>query len=140
MCIVVLCIFISFFFMQKTAYEMRISDWSSDVCSSDLLQVCSDDNLYFLEQPQPGATVAPPQTPPETGSQLRRFEFKTGELTTVLKDLGDFRISADGKQVLVRQAADKLAVAELGKDKELKPEPVDLGGLRLRIEIGRAHV
>src|SRR3546814_8715698 len=26
-----------FFFMQKTAYEMRISDWSSDVCSSDLI-------------------------------------------------------------------------------------------------------
>src|SRR3546814_1158096 len=32
-----------FFFKQKTAYEMRISDWSSDVCSSDL---------------QPGAAVA----------------------------------------------------------------------------------
>src|SRR3546814_4490887 len=30
----VLCVF--FFFKQKTAYEMRISDWSSDVCSSDL--------------------------------------------------------------------------------------------------------
>src|SRR3546814_8401101 len=29
----VLCVF---FFKQKTAYEMRISDWSSDVCSSDL--------------------------------------------------------------------------------------------------------
>src|SRR3546814_17839855 len=29
------CVF--FFFMQKTAYDMRISDWSSDVCSSDLL-------------------------------------------------------------------------------------------------------
>src|SRR3546814_12274498 len=28
-----------FFFKKKTAYEMRISDWSSDVCSSDLLQV-----------------------------------------------------------------------------------------------------
>src|SRR3546814_7270303 len=27
-----------FFFKQKTAYEMRISDWSSDVCSSDLIQ------------------------------------------------------------------------------------------------------
>src|SRR3546814_7818954 len=27
-----------FFFKQKTAYEMRISDWSSDVCSSDLPQ------------------------------------------------------------------------------------------------------
>src|SRR3546814_8871743 len=30
-------IFFLFFFKQKTAYEMRISDWSSDVCSSDLL-------------------------------------------------------------------------------------------------------
>src|SRR3546814_5571062 len=28
-----------FFFKQKTAYEMRISDWSSDVCSSDLILV-----------------------------------------------------------------------------------------------------
>src|SRR3546814_16287407 len=32
---VALCVFF-FFFKQKTAYEMRISDWSSDVCSSDL--------------------------------------------------------------------------------------------------------
>src|SRR3546814_3926422 len=33
--IVIRLVFI-FFFKQKTAYEMRISDWSSDVCSSDL--------------------------------------------------------------------------------------------------------
>src|SRR3546814_1016827 len=32
----VLCCQCFFFFKQKTAYEMRISDWSSDVCSSDL--------------------------------------------------------------------------------------------------------
>src|SRR3546814_9213788 len=31
--------FLFFFFKQKTAYEMRISDWSSDVCSSDLFVV-----------------------------------------------------------------------------------------------------
>src|SRR3546814_6926838 len=31
------CFYVFFFFKQKTAYEMRISDWSSDVCSSDLL-------------------------------------------------------------------------------------------------------
>src|SRR3546814_8117622 len=30
-----------FFFKQKTAYEMRISDWSSDVCSSDLAHLLS---------------------------------------------------------------------------------------------------
>src|SRR3546814_10295663 len=35
---VLVCFYCSpfFFFKQKTAYEMRISDWSSDVCSSDL--------------------------------------------------------------------------------------------------------
>src|SRR3546814_1377431 len=32
-----LCLCVFFFFKQKTAYEMRISDWSSDVCSSDLV-------------------------------------------------------------------------------------------------------
>src|SRR3546814_5305362 len=32
------CVVVFFFFKQKTAYEMRISDWSSDVCSSDLLR------------------------------------------------------------------------------------------------------
>src|SRR3546814_7946908 len=36
------CFFV--FFKQKTAYEMRISDWSSDVCSSDLI-VCAPDGL-----------------------------------------------------------------------------------------------
>src|SRR3546814_3389660 len=35
-------LFIFFFFKQKTAYEMRISDWSSDVCSSDLAPVVGD--------------------------------------------------------------------------------------------------
>src|SRR3546814_5242489 len=33
--VIFVCYF--FFFKQKTAYEMRISDWSSDVCSSDLI-------------------------------------------------------------------------------------------------------
>src|SRR3546814_8238968 len=37
------CIFLFFFVKQNTAYEMRISDWSSDVCSSDLLLVHPDD-------------------------------------------------------------------------------------------------
>src|SRR3546814_1307446 len=36
--LVVIVVFF-FFFKQKTAYEMRISDWSSDVCSSDLLAI-----------------------------------------------------------------------------------------------------
>src|SRR3546814_1442965 len=35
--------YVFFFFKQKTAYEMRISDWSSDVCSSDLDAAGLDD-------------------------------------------------------------------------------------------------
>src|SRR3546814_3804667 len=35
------CFLFFFFFKQKTAYEMRISDWSSDVCSSDLERLAS---------------------------------------------------------------------------------------------------
>src|SRR3546814_2827721 len=37
--------FCVFFFKQKTAYEMRISDWSSDVCSSDLPVIDGYENM-----------------------------------------------------------------------------------------------
>src|SRR3546814_4107834 len=39
--------YLIFFFKQKTAYEMRISDWSSDVCSSDLYQVTPNVFTYI---------------------------------------------------------------------------------------------
>src|SRR3546814_6692024 len=38
----ILLFIVFFFFKQKTAYEMRISDWSSDVCSSDLIDRIAD--------------------------------------------------------------------------------------------------
>src|SRR3546814_3495861 len=58
-----------FFFKQKTAYEMRISDWSSDVCSSDLLltgyvpqtgsrRMLITALLLAAMAPSPAATVA----------------------------------------------------------------------------------
>src|SRR3546814_3831927 len=50
-----------FFFKQKTAYEMRISDWSSDVCSSDLLATMS----AALPAREPVARRVPP-----TGAEL----------------------------------------------------------------------
>src|SRR3546814_1257238 len=48
-CVRSLCVF---FFKQKTAYEMRISDWSSDVCSSDL--VATDPAAGGFHQSQRG--------------------------------------------------------------------------------------
>src|SRR3546814_20355269 len=38
-CVYIFYVFLFFFFKQKTAYDMRISDWSSDVCSSDLILI-----------------------------------------------------------------------------------------------------
>src|SRR3546814_10173506 len=40
-------VFCFFFFKQKTAYEMRISDWSSDVCSSDLFRQSPGEQVTF---------------------------------------------------------------------------------------------
>src|SRR3546814_7658307 len=64
-----------FFFKQNTSYEMRISDWSSDVCSSD---------LHLL--PLPGPCLADQQAgdnrrmPPEHGAEtVARGELLEGE-------------------------------------------------------------
>src|SRR3546814_19458570 len=41
-----------FLFKQKTAYEMRISDWSSDVCSSDLLYTLTPKSSFSADLPK----------------------------------------------------------------------------------------
>src|SRR3546814_9762845 len=55
--------FYFFFFKQKTAYEMRISDWSSDVCSSDLIGAAA---LEALDPAPDGAIIASPANPTGT--------------------------------------------------------------------------
>src|SRR6187455_3681031 len=45
-CVISCCYF--FFFKQKTAYEMVMSDWSSDVCSSDLVELGDDAAMAVL--------------------------------------------------------------------------------------------
>src|SRR3546814_1299019 len=69
-----------FFFKQKTAYEMRISDWSSDVCSSDLLWVslgrdgspCVIVEEAQLRPPIDGGRKAGMQADTERGTQRLR--------------------------------------------------------------------
>src|SRR3546814_6638861 len=51
-------LYVFFFFKQKTAYEMRISDWSSDVCSSDLLLDQADPLLHRQRRAKLGVDVA----------------------------------------------------------------------------------
>src|SRR3546814_12533515 len=74
--IVFVCLFIGcvcFFFKQKTAYEMRISDWSSDVCSSDLLEV----KAAMIDGDRSAAVIAiasrVSEDAPQTDALLRAF-------------------------------------------------------------------
>src|SRR3546814_11089038 len=70
-----------FFFKQKTAYEMRISDWSSDVCSSDLQDVEDRPgrDAFGLELRQPGGAAVDP----EAGIQLRLQRLQVGHAVAV---------------------------------------------------------
>src|SRR3546814_13303357 len=74
-----------FFIKQKTAYEMRISDWSSDVCSSDLLTKIADwDTTLALFQDEYHVPLLP--------TQLAAVMGTGGELVLpVLLVLGLFR-------------------------------------------------
>src|SRR3546814_10433876 len=57
-----------FFFKQKTAYEMRISDWSSDVCSSDLSGFAS---ALSLLRKNGGWGLKPPANPKSRSEERR---------------------------------------------------------------------
>src|SRR3546814_3600806 len=62
MCVLLVCyvyiVVLCFFFKQKTAYEMRISDWSSDVCSSDL---STNRRRLAARRVRPSGAVVPPR-------------------------------------------------------------------------------
>src|SRR3546814_6051963 len=89
MCLFVYCSYFSFFFFkQKTAYEMRISDWSSDVCSSDLF-------LSLLSLKAEMVTVDLPGGAHKTPGFLARNPF--GQVP-VIED-GDFTL-ADSNAIL----------------------------------------
>src|SRR3546814_7334944 len=67
--------YLFFFFKQKTAYEMRISDWSSDVCSSDLVRAglalkLQGDVLGHVTEPGPLLEPLPETTAPSQGARM----------------------------------------------------------------------
>src|SRR3546814_998037 len=94
---------IFFLFKQKTAYEMRISDWSSDVCSSDLLDLEEVSTLADLEAVL--ATVLPDADTAGAGDHLTGDE----ERDQVAHDVGE-RGRASHQVVLVGPVGDALVV------------------------------
>src|SRR3546814_11843950 len=113
-----------FFFKQKTAYEMRISDWSSDVCSSDLGGV-GGELQRTAAKAEPiaqagvdaanagGANIAEPVVDDCTDRLLadrrRRAEFRAGAPRF---DLCPGRIAHDQR----REAISRTAARRVGKD------------------------
>src|SRR3546814_3043491 len=72
-----------FFFKQKTAYEMRISDWSSDVCSSDLRGKFNRFSLDDLMTAATAAGIAPPAPRKSSWDDLRGIVKGNGARFTI---------------------------------------------------------
>src|SRR3546814_7771194 len=99
-------IVVFFFFKQKTAYEMRISDWSSDVCSSDLaerlgtparlIQRASDIDPAWLAQVQTlGLTAgasAPEQLVREVVNRLGEWRSIAEQIVTTTEEHMIFKL------------------------------------------------
>src|SRR3546814_3353474 len=89
-----MCFIFFFFFKQKTAYEMRISDWSSDVCSSDL-----------------EGTWRPQAVP-----DLRRYGYRMSGRDYHVDIAGNFEVAFDGEADLMRHMAMRTAVPDASID------------------------
>src|SRR3546814_5463176 len=117
--------FIFFFFKQKTAYEMRISDWSSDVCSSDLL---------FGQTEFLGLQLAD-----FIAKAPRLLEFQIGcgraHLLFQILDIGT-QIMADHMRAVLQANVDRHLVFA----GDMSDDVADMLLHRRRGEIGRAHV
>src|SRR3546814_6282239 len=86
-----------FFFKQKTAYEMRISDWSSDVCSSDLLRRVEQRAGQAGPRPAPDG---PPR--PVRAAHLQRRAGGQGQARAGPLPSCDRKSVVEGKGVSVR--------------------------------------
>src|SRR3546814_8747540 len=132
---IVLCCF--FFFKQKTAYEMRISDWSSDVCSSDLivddrlLRIGSANlcNRSFGLDTECDAVLVPEDAGGRAGIADLRNALLAEHCGATAAQVAD---------LLTEHAGSLFAVLDaLASDGDRRLLPVSAGG---PAEIGRAHV
>src|SRR3546814_10369158 len=94
----VLSVFFFFFFKQKTAYEMRISDWSSDVCSSDLTSLPTG-HIETLELGRRRLLCSRHIGPDRNGIALR-IDMRAPDYLTIVdeaQDISDIRGRYAGK-------------------------------------------
>src|SRR3546814_1266304 len=102
-----------FYFKQKTSYEMRISDWSSDVCSSDLLFGVRRGAYTGADETRPG-----------------RFERANGG-TLFLDEVGDLPLAAQVKLLRVLQTGE---LERLGDTRPIKVDVRIVSATNARLE------
>src|SRR3546814_10173305 len=137
---------IFFFFKQKTAYEMRISDWSSDVCSSDLSILAENETPYRRRREVGNADLPMPKLLLQKAAKdlltlsscvgrqpadVSHVGLERRQLTVVLGDApspgdGIFRAKhvekmCESRPEFVRQAADRIWTIEDRKMLAEKP-------------------
>src|SRR3546814_6543552 len=90
-----------FFFKQKTAYEMRISDWSSDVCSSDLGDANRGTRRQYQRAIDPGELfVGQAQTVRHRGIKVRGAHGEAIHRRVIEAGQVDCRDDRDRKRVV----------------------------------------
>src|SRR3546814_21023009 len=132
---------IFFFFKQKTAYEMRISDWSSDVCSSDLSILAENETPYRRRREVGNADIPMPKLLLQKAAKdlltlsscvgrkhadVSHVGLERRHLTVALGDApspggGIFRAKqvetiGESRPGLVRRPADRAAERRVGKE------------------------
>jgi len=98
----------------------------------DTLAVASDGALYYLQRPQPGASVEPPSAERRATAELWRFDFEERKPKLLRTGIADYSLSEDHKKLLLTVANGKLEVGDANDKGDSKP--LDTSGLRARID------
>lgn len=99
----------------------------------DQLAVAADGALFYLQRPQPGASVEPPQAERQATAELWRFDFEERKPKMLRSGVADYSLSEDHKKLLLTVAGAKLEVGDANE--KIDAKPLDLSGLRTRVDL-----
>src|SRR3546814_11866876 len=106
-----------FFCKQKTAYEMRISDWSSDVCSSDLIsELGRRRNVRSLQLCRTVARCSENAGPDRSGADHRDADVVRRQFDPERLRYGDHRIFRRGVDAPLGQGDERSEERRVGKE------------------------
>src|SRR3546814_1091877 len=112
-----------FFFKQKTAYEMRISDWSSDVCSSDLLVRNAGELARTVIATRNGVPITVEQVATVKTGQAIRMGSASENGTEVVVGTAIMRIG-ENSRVVSTAVAEKLKTINASLPPDVVIQPV----------------